>query len=332
MSTCLNLKSSACTSKSSSSSSSSSVQNNDDLEFTDAKIRTETDTSSQNNNDLCKSYKEAVELNLHLNITVKELEDLMRNHANVTLQRSMDLPEVNNTYSQFPVNRTISYKKFLKDIYVSYESGFYAEQIKRLKALLDTRKFPENLKEKCNSTTEQFEYFEIVGQSKKCLSAQVDQPIKQITCNAEKSSLWQFESKNEGKDLQILNQLGRYLNSRKGNTKPNYNLDASKLFDVVVDSGVYTLVSKFTGECIEETNDKCQYKTSTCDKKNKNQQFFLRGHMPTNSLSKNNENTVFLENKNSIMSKVNLSKMKIMTLKELHQAYSLLLEKSKLLI
>jgi hypothetical protein len=111
-------------------------------------------SSLPNNENLsgkCKYYNDAVKLNLNLEKTVKQLYDLIKDHANMSLSRAANLYDVDNSYSKFPVNSTISYKKFLEDVHSSYVSGFYNNLLKKLSNALNLKKFPSSLKQQCSN-------------------------------------------------------------------------------------------------------------------------------------------------------------------------------------
>jgi hypothetical protein len=111
-------------------------------------------SNNENLSEKCKNYKDAKQLNFHLNNTVEQLHDLIKDHANMSLSRAANLSDIDNSYSKFPVNNTKSYKKFLEDLYTSYESGFYNDKIKKLKHALDIKKFPISLEHQCYNFTD----------------------------------------------------------------------------------------------------------------------------------------------------------------------------------
>ena len=108
-------------------------------------------SNTENLSEKCKNYKEAKQLNFHLNNTVEQLHDLIKDHANMSLSRAANLYDVDNSYSKFPVNSTISYKKFLEDVHSSYVSGFYNNLLKKLSNALNLKKYPNSLKQQCSN-------------------------------------------------------------------------------------------------------------------------------------------------------------------------------------
>lgn len=302
----------------------------------------------KSNNQQCKDYKEAVELKSDLEEDVKRLDKLMDAHANSTLASIKDTLDINNTYSKFPVENITSYKSHLKDLYVSYESGFYDKAINRLYASIDTKKFPADMNEICKKKTdpsnhnegkghseglseEEEVYFNIVGASGKCLSAKKGEPVTQKNCSEDDNVLWRLKKCSD--KFLIVNKLGRYLNSKFGDmTKNIANKNGhkpSKIWQLEsLGEKTYMIKNKLSGNCIlensvQEGSSSCSYKITKCIGEEKKQEFFF------NEVS-NNPAAIFaqIQNKN----KVNLSGMQIMTVRELHKAYTILLQKSKKLL
>ena len=110
--------------------------------------------STDDSNAICKDYQDAVNLSKHLKETVEKLEKLMEKHSNYTSERQMNLTDINNTYSQYPVNKTISYKKYLNTINEKYQSGYYQQKLQKLHIALDYKRFSNATREKCQSNSD----------------------------------------------------------------------------------------------------------------------------------------------------------------------------------
>merc|ERR1711957_362903 len=104
------------------------------------------------NSTACEKLKDAKKLNKDLLDLVKKLEKKMDHHANETSKRGMKMKNINNTYSKFPVNNTISYKKFLNKVRAKYETGYYQTALDKLQKSLENFKFDANTIKKCEDS------------------------------------------------------------------------------------------------------------------------------------------------------------------------------------
>merc|ERR1712032_1254360 len=112
--------------------------------------------STEPTKDDCDKLKIARKLNKDLLKTLEKLENKMDNHANHTSERAGKIIDIDNTYSKFPVNNSISYKKFLHKIEASYQTGYYEKQLKKLEKCLKNFKFDKNIVAKCDNQNNTF--------------------------------------------------------------------------------------------------------------------------------------------------------------------------------